>query len=306
MLIDAHSHIFPQVRGLVADGPTRGLGYGRIAVGGNEEQLMPPYNEKTIYTPEMLLANMDWAGVDKAMLLQGTFYGDWNPYVGEALEKYPERLIGAAFLDPWHPQAQSYFDELIQQDRFRAVKLECSEKTGLCGLHPDAHLDDPELDWLWRELAARQKVLVLDLGAIGSRSYQSNAVRSIAQDYPKLPIVIAHLAQPNPRAEAKLPMWRLWLAQIKLGRLPNVFFDTAALPAYMTDEDFPYPSAARYLKTAVELIGPAKIMWGSDQPGLLGVLNYPQLVRLGRLHTQFMTPREQAMVLGENAARVYS
>jgi len=46
-------------------------------------------------------------------------------------------------------------------------------------------------------------------------------------------------------------------------------------------------------------------MWGSDQPGLLGVLNYPQLLRLGRLHTQFMTPREQAMVLGENAARVY-
>ena len=143
------------------------------------------------------------------------------------------------------------------------------------------------------------------MGAIGSRSYQNNAVRSIAQDNPNLRIVIAHLGQPNPKAETQLSIWRLWLAQIKLGRLPNVYFDTAALPAYLAHEDFPYPSAARYLKTAVELIGPTKLMWGSDQPGLLGVLNYPQLVRLGRLHTQFMTLREQAMVLGENAIQVY-
>ena len=60
-------------------------GYGRIAVGDEETQLLPPYNEKTVFTPEMLIANMDWAGVDKAVLLQGPFYGECNSYVLEAL-----------------------------------------------------------------------------------------------------------------------------------------------------------------------------------------------------------------------------
>ena len=143
MLIDAHAHIFPQVCGLVAAGPTRGLGYGRIAIGDRELQLFPPYGEKTRFTPEMLLTNMDWAGVERAVLLQGTFYGPCNEYVLEALERYPNRLIGAAYLDPWSPNSQDQFELLATQPGFRALKLECSVETGLCGLHPQARLNDP-------------------------------------------------------------------------------------------------------------------------------------------------------------------
>ena len=89
MIIDAHAHIFPEVRGATGRGSTRGPGYGRIAVGDEETQLLPPYNEKTVFTPEMLIANMDWAGVDKTVLLQGPFYGACNSYVLEALNRYP-------------------------------------------------------------------------------------------------------------------------------------------------------------------------------------------------------------------------
>ena len=185
------------------------------------------------------------------------------------------------------------------------VKLECSEATGLCGLHPNARLDMPNIAWLWDELERRGLVLTLDLGAIGSRSYQTGAVRAIAQGHPDLRIVIAHLGQPNPSAETDVARWDLWQEQIDLGQLPNVWFDTAALPAYLPDEDFPYPTAERYLHLALERIGPSKILWGTDLPGLLRHLNYPQLVKLAKLHTQSLSPDEQAMILGENAMRVY-
>ena len=33
MIIDAHAHIFPEVNGQNIDGPTRGLGYGRMGIG---------------------------------------------------------------------------------------------------------------------------------------------------------------------------------------------------------------------------------------------------------------------------------
>ena len=305
MIIDAHSHIFPEVRGATGAGPSRGLGYGRIAVGAEETQLLPPYNKTTVFTPEMLIANMDWAGVDKAVLLQGPFYGECNSYVLEALNRYTDRLVGAAYFDPWGQNNRKELENLIASSGFRVVKLECSEATGLCGLHPNAMLDMPDIAWLWDTLERRGLVLTLDLGAIDSRSYQTDAVRAIAEGYPDLRIVIAHLGQPNPSMEADVERWDLWLEQIDLGQLPNVWFDTAALPAYLPDEDFPYPTAERYLHLAVERIGSSKILWGTDLPGLLRHLNYPQLVKLAKLHTQSLSSNERAMILGENAMRVY-
>ena len=305
MIIDAHSHIFPEVQGATGSGPSRGLGYGRIAVGDEETQLLPPYNETTVFTPEMLLANMDWAGVDRVVLLQGPFYGECNSYVLEALGRYPDRLVGAAYFDPWGPNNRQEFETIIGSWGFQVVKLECSEPTGLCGLHLNARLNMPDIAWLWNELEHRELVLTLDLGGIGSRSYQTGAVRAIAEGHPDLRIVIAHLGQPNPSAEAEAERWSLWQEQIDLGQLPNVWFDTAALPAYLPDEDFPYPTAERYLHLALERIEPSKILWGTDLPGLLRHLNYPQLVKLAKLHTQSLSPDEQAMILGENAMRVY-
>ena len=73
----------------------------------------------------------------------------------------------------------------------------------------------------------------------------------------------------------------------------------------MPDEDFPYPTVERYIRLATERIGVHKIMWGTDQPGLLGVLSYPQLLRLAYLHTEFLPAAEQEMVLGGTAMQVY-
>ena len=97
----------------------------------------------------------------------------------------------------------------------------------------------------------------------------------------------------------------MWLEPIDLGHLPNVWFDSSALPAYLPDEDWPYPSAERYLRLAIERIGPDKVMWGSDAPGLLLHASYPRLVELAALHTRSLSPREREMVLGRNALRVY-
>ena len=101
-------------------------------------------------------------------------------------------------------------------------------------------------------------VLALDLGAVASRSYQTDAVR----------IVVAHLGQPNPMVETDPRLWKIWLKQIDLGKLNNVWLDNTALPAYLSNEGYPYPSAARYIRIAIERIGPNKVMWGTDIPGL--------------------------------------
>ncbi len=306
MVVDAHAHIYPEINGLTGMGLTRSLGYGRASMGNIVRQVQPPFGDRTMFTPELLIAHLDWARVDRAVLLQGSTYGECNDYVLDAISRYPERLVGAAYFDPWSPNSRATFDDLVPIiSRLCALKLECSVSSGLCGIHPNAKLDAPEIAWLWQELERREKVLVLDLGAVGSKSYQTDAVHSIAKSHPGLRIVIAHLAQPTPVAESDLNLWQSWLEQIDLGLLPNVWFDCASLIAFLPDEDYPYPTAARYLRLAIERIGPSKIMWGTDQPGNLKLATYPQFVKLARYHTSFLSPNEQAMVMGGTACAVY-
>lgn len=305
MIIDAHTHIFPEIRGMIARGPTRSAYFGRISVGAEQVPALPPICEETRHTPEMLLAYLDWVGVDRAVLLQGTFYGEWNDYVLDAIQCHPDRFIGAAYIDPWDGHSREIFNKIAASGAFQAVKLECSEATGFCGIHPGARLDNPRISWLWSELENRHLVLVLDLGAIGSSSYQSDSVRIIAERYPGLKIIISHLGQPNPKAEETPCLWRLWEEQIDLGRLPNVWFDTASLPAYLAEEGYPFPSARRYFRWAVERIGPSKILWGTDVPGMLLHATYPQLLKLASIHTDFLSPYDRSLFLGGNAASIY-
>lgn len=305
MLIDAHAHVFPEVRGQTQRGATRGIGLGRIRLGSETQQLLPPYGKETQFTPEMLIANLDWAGVDQAVLLQGPFYGECNQYALDAIRTYPDRLTGLAYLDPWEGNGRAAFERILRSDLFKGVKLECSVATGLTGLHPGAKLDAPEIGWIWDELESRSLVLVLDLGAVGSASYQTRAVRLIAESHPRMKIIIAHLGQPGPRMEANPHLWQLWQEQIDLGSLPNVWFDCASLPAFFPGESYPFPSAEGYLHRVIGQLGPSKILWGTDQPGLLTSASLPQLVTMIRGHLGFLPQEDQDRILGGNAAGIY-
>ncbi len=304
-MIDAHVHIFPTIHGMNAAGPTSDGAYGRIRMGGQLIQLIPPLNEVTCHTPEMLITSMTWAGVQRAMLLQGPYYGECNDYLAAALQCYPNYLTGAAYIDPWDEVGRTMFDACIGAGVFKAVKLEFSDDSGYCGFHRNARLDDHSVAWLWPQLHRQHLTLTLDLGEPGNRSYQTDAVRQIAKKYPDLKIVIAHLAQPRADVERDPERWQLWLKQIDLGRLPNVWFDNAALPAYFEHEGYPYPGAARMIRLAIERIGPAKVMFGTDTPGLLSTATYRQLIEVGRHHLQFLSSGEQEQVLSQNAKLVY-
>ena len=304
-IVDAHVHIFPVVDGCVGAGPTRSTGFGRATIGDEEIQIIPPFNEKTEHTVEMLIAHMDWAGVDRAMLLQGPFYGVCNEYVNTAVQTHPDRLMGAVFFDPWEDGGPDELHALIDATVFVGLKIEFTVPSGLSGLHPGAQLDDPEIAWLFDELEQRKLVWTIDLGGIEDESYQTDAVRDIAETHPQLRIVIPHLGQPSARAITDKTLWRRWQQQIDLALLPNVWHDCAAVPHKFAEESYPFPSAGRVLGEAFDRVGAGKIMWGTDIPGLFQIATYPQLLELGRQHSGQLCSADQAAFLGETALRVY-
>ena len=141
MIIDAHAHIMTAVNGLTASGPTRSLAWGMVRWGDETIQLLPPFNEKTTFPAEALLAQMDWAGVDRAVLLQGPFYGEANAYVASAVARCPNRFIGAFAPDPFAHDARPLYNQCVEDYGLRIIKLELTEPTGLTGLYPDLRLD---------------------------------------------------------------------------------------------------------------------------------------------------------------------
>ena len=306
MIIDAHAHIMLAVNGMTAGGPTRSLSWGRVRWGDETIQLLPPLNEATSFPAEALLAQMDWAGVDRAVLLQGPFYGEANAYVASAVARFPDRFVGAFAPDPFASDARQLYKQCVEDFGLRIVKLELTEPTGLTGLYPNLRLDAPELGWIFEWAERDRLVVTLDLGKIGSRAYQTEAVAAIAERHPDLTIVIAHLAQPPFDESENGELDAEWRAQILLGRLPNVHFDLSALPAYSADYDeYPYLTAQTTIRRAVELIGAGKLMWGTDAPGLLTSGSYRQLLNYVRRHCDFLSEAEMADVLGLNALRVY-
>ena len=306
MIVDAHAHIVDAVRGRTGAGPTRALEYGRVQLGdGRVIRLLPPLSRTTTFPPEVLLKYMDWAGVDKAVLLQAPFYGEANEYVRQAVRQWPDRFIGTGCFDPRSDGAQETFRRITDDLGFGAVKLELSEATGLVGLYPDLRVDEGALAWFWEEAETRGLVVTLDLGAVGSAGYQTQAVQSVIDRHPDLRVVIAHLAQPPAGRGRDERLDQLWQEQTLLARNPNVWFDLSSLPAYWSDEDYPYPTARQYLRRAVEMVGAGSIMWGTDVPGLLTFATYSQLLGFVARHCDFLSRGDREKILGGNAWRVY-
>jgi predicted TIM-barrel fold metal-dependent hydrolase len=111
--------------------------------------------------------------------------------------------------------------------------------------------------------------------------------------------------QPSPLVMANNEAKSLWREQIELGLLPNIYFDTAALPAYVSEESYPFPTAGRYIQEAIECIGISKVMWGTDVPALLTTATYKQLLSAAYTQLDFLDETARSMVLGGNALNVF-
>lgn len=304
-MIDAHVHVFPKIDGYGPKGRTKSLDYGKVDQGdGVVEQVFPPLCKNTGHTYQTLLCSMDWAGVEKAVVLQNPCYGDWSSYVQDVCRRFPNRLLASAFFDPWRPDAKQYYDKNISPLTWPIVKLECSQASGLCGVYPGIRIYD-DIVWVYEKIYAEHRLVTFDLGAPGAFSYQTKQIEALNDAFPNLKIVICHLGQPSPEMEKNSELFLAWEKQVSLARRANIWFDYSALPSHFPEERYPFPSTKRYLKMALDLVGPDKLMWGTDVPWLLGIATYKQFAELAIEQVSNLPLDWQNKLLSENARKVY-
>ena len=101
-LLDAHCHVFEYLSSYRGEGEIRAIGGGKARwANGQIVSMFPAELGDKGFETETLVEFLDKNGVEKAVLLQGSFYGFHNEYVAEAMHKYPEKFLGAGTFDPF-------------------------------------------------------------------------------------------------------------------------------------------------------------------------------------------------------------
>lgn len=227
-----------------------------------------------------LWAEMETAGVARALLVPPTWEGPRNDLVAAACREHPDRF-GALFrLDPSDPGVVS--------DLARTYEI-----PGMLGVRLSINRGDREAQVRAAEesgfLAAAEDIgMPLSIYAPGS----FDLLDRLATDHPGLRLTVDHLALEHPAdslVDAVQPL-------LPLARHPNVAVKASALPCFVT-EPFPFPEVAKVIPVLVAEFGAERVFWGSDLSRL--PCTYPELVDTFMSHLPGVSDRDLALIMGD-------
>lgn len=297
-IIDVHAHVAQFIAGFTSRGELRPVGGGKAQYSTGEIfQMFPPEMGDTGVSPEALIKVMDENGVDKAVLLQGNWLGFHNEYTYAAMSKYPDRFTGAATYDPFCGKVEEIRKHLFDELNFRAVKFELSNGSGLMA-NREFYLDGKVMNDCFAHAQEKGLTVVLDIGRPHNSCWQVDALASAVKKFTDVTFVICHLLAPQ-KDDGELLKQALGKLQFN-----NVYFDIAALPANQKPEVYPYPTAVNHLKTAREIVGADRLMFGTDMPSTLARDSYKNLFDY-ITNSAVFSQKELEYVFYKTAEKVY-
>lgn len=278
-IIDAHTHILgPEIAAKRVDLCEAELWFGECY----------SHPKSRIVTAEQLIESMDAAGVTHSVVT-GFAFADQarcaasNDYIIDAVNRFPQRLIGLGAVQPKAGDAALYETERCLKAGLR----------GLGELLPDGQqfdvTDKALLEPLATLLAARDGIMMVHgsepMGHIypGKGRTFPEKLLSLATNFPQLKIIAAHWG-------GGLPFYEL-MPEVKAA-LANLYYDSAATT---------YLYSFNVFKSVRDTANLSKILFASDYP----LLGQARLLSRVRSETN-LTEDELAAILGENAARLFN
>jgi L-fuconolactonase len=245
---------------------------------------------------EVLLFQLDRHGIEQAVLVQ--FSGEYdNGYQSECARRYPDRLVSVVSVDAADPDAVSRLTDLAGEGA-----------TGV-RLRPTARSagDDPLAVWRAAES------LGLAVSCLGrSADFAGPEFAALLGEVPRLRVVLEHLGELR-RENAALTVAQVERVCAAMAPFPNVsvkvhgFGEGAARAADISRSVFADPEPAAKVLRAYDVLGPERLMWGSDFPPSSGREGYTGAYRhpLEALRAHGMTAAGEASIFGDLARRVF-
>ena len=265
-IIDSQVHIWP------ADRPDRPLGKSGL--------------DRTPFGYEELIAAMDRAGVDRAILVPPSFEHDRNDYVIEAVQKHPGRF--------------AIMGRLPLQGGSRDMLAGWKNQPGMLGVrltfHRDADrpwIDDGTADWFWG--AAEEH----DIPVMVHAPERLTVVGEIAARHPALRIIVDHMGFARATMDDKAMAGAERM--IALARHPNVYVKVSALPCFST-APYPFVNLREPLRCVIAAFGPQRAFWGSDITRVPASCSYRQAVTHVTEELDFLSAGDLEWIMGRGLA----
>ena len=274
MIIDAHLHLWDKQHGMVNGKPVYDIGGGKSDFGGVVKQMMPAYMTDGVNSVERLIANMDFAQVNAAVVVQEYIDGNQDEYLLKCKEKYPERIKVCSLYEEKDDYRLDGFDGVkICAGRLTKVKLE-------------------ELSPLFHQAEEKGMFVAIDLA---DGDAQVPAMKQLIKECPDLRIAIGHFGMVTVDG---------WQKQIELACNKNVYVESGGITWLFNSEFYPYPSAVDAILEARDICGIEKLMWGSDYPRTMTAITY-RMSQDFIIKSDKLTQEEKDKFLGLNAAGFY-
>jgi hypothetical protein len=272
-----------------------------------------PYT-RTEHSGELLVAELDRAGVDAAILIGYDGY-DFPQFMARFSSAPADFMGGRAYTRGWadrfpgrlryvttlfHPRTPGWLDSLGEE--LDAGALGVKIFPAYLRLAPDA----PEIRAAFDVLRERGRAAVFGFEDTSppetpTLSDYYEALGRLAADYPEVSVQLNHGANARPGGEEFPVLTRVVAAS------PTVLVSTSVLGGPLMEwEDgwrYPFPAYLRKLAAFADALPPEQIAWATDWPWFEGSLKYPQLLQAVADHGSFPSREARDLYLGGNAIR---
>ena len=287
-IIDAHSHLW-----LRQDTTWNGLRIspmpnGRSMFLGEERQMLPPFMIDGVNSAEVFLSNMNYAQVGAAVVVQEFIDGIQNDYLMKVAQKYPDRFFVCGMCDYFHPGFYEQAISLIAQG-FKGIAIPGHR---LLTDEGRVMLNSAEMMRMFRYMEQHHVILSVTLA---DGDLQVDEMEEMISECPQLRIAIGHFGMPTVEG---------WREQLLLARHEHVMLESGGITWLYNEEFYPYPSAIKVIREAIDTVGADKLMWGSDYPRTITAITYRMSYDFV-LKTEVLSDEEKRLFLGENARRFY-
>lgn len=201
------------------------------------------------YPAEELLAEMDKAGIDRAVLVPPSFEGDRNDVCLAAAAEHPDRFRVMGRLSLTSPASRGVLAHWREQPGMLGIRLTFSRGPAT------EWLRDGTADWVWGE-AESAGVPVMVFAPL-----QLADISAVAEAHPDLRLVIDHLGIRTDLRDGQIDPVIDEL--VGLARHGNVAVKATCLPSNVTD-GYPFSSLHDRIRRVVDAFGPRRVFWGSD------------------------------------------
>jgi len=243
------------------------------------------------YLPAALGPILADNGVGQTILVQASNSIDETEWLLSQAESNPFIAGVVGWVDLQRPDVGRQLDQFASRGKFKGVR----------------HLveSEPADDWLTQDVVVKglselaQRNLSYDLLV---KPWHLKFARQVVERVPQLRFVIDHVAKP-PIKTGEIDQWAPGLKD--LAGAPNVWCKLSGLVTEADWANWRVEDLRPYVDQALEYLGPARLMFGSDWPVCLLAASYEQVLEGFQTLLADLSHEDRELIFAKNAAAFY-